>query len=231
MVPEEIGAGALYIVSTPIGNLGDISYRAVETLLSVTYIAAEDTRKSRILLNHYEIKGKKLISYYGPKETSKSLLLLKILLSGSSVALITDAGTPGISDPAGKIVRLAIENGIEIIPIPGASAMLAALPLSGFDTSSFLFEGFLPVKSGRRKKKLEDISLEKRTVVLYESTHRILKLIDELEESIPAREIVVAKELTKTFEQFMRGTPSKVKPMLEGKKSKGEFVVVIKGDR
>jgi len=219
----------LYIVSTPIGNLGDITYRAVETLKAANYIAVEDTRKSRILLNHYEINGKKLVSYYGPKEREKAGQLLKILLTGESVALITDAGTPGISDPAGKIVTLAIENDIAISPIPGASALLSALPLSGFDTSSFIFEGFLPIKKGKRLAKIKSLCQEERRVVLYESTHRILKLISELEEEVPERNIVVAKELTKIHENFFRGKPAEVKEMLVGKKSKGEFVVIING--
>ncbi len=217
----------LYLVATPIGNLGDITFRAVEVLKEVHYIAAEDTRKSRILLNHYAITGKRLVSYYGPREAEKARQLLKILLGGSSVALITDAGTPGISDPAGKIVRLAIENGIEVVPIPGPAAVTAALCASGARTDSFVFVGFLPVKKGRRAKLLKKLLEEERTVVLYESTHRIRKLLDELENEAPARKIVIARELTKKFEEFLRGSPSELKDKLTGKKTKGEFVVII----
>ncbi|MDH5542902.1 MAG: 16S rRNA (cytidine(1402)-2'-O)-methyltransferase [Nitrospinota bacterium] len=217
-------------MATPIGNLGDITIRAVDILSTVDNIAAEDTRKSRILFNHHGIKPKRLLSYFGPKEEIKAKELLNLLEQGETVALITDAGTPGISDPAGRIVRLAIENGINIIPIPGPSALIAALPVSGFDTSSFVFEGFLPVKSGRRKATLERLYSEGRTVILYESTHRILKLLDELESDIPERKIVVARELTKMFEEFVRGTPSEVKAQLTGKRTKGEFVVLIEGE-
>ena len=217
-------------MATPIGNLGDITIRAVDILSTVDNIAAEDTRKSRILFNHHGIKPKRLLSYFGPKEEIKAKELLNLLEQGETVALITDAGTPGISDPAGRIVRLAIENGINIIPIPGPSALIAALPVSGFDTSSFVFEGFLPVKSGRRKATLERLYSEGRTVILYESTHRILKLLDELERDIPERKIVVARELTKMFEEFVRGTPSEVKAQLTGKRTKGEFVVLIEGE-
>ena len=223
------GAGTLYLVATPIGNLGDITIRALEILSNVDNIAAEDTRKSRILFNHHGIKPKRLHSYFGPKEETKARELLGMLKAGDSVALITDAGTPGISDPAGRIVRMAIENGVDIVPIPGPSALIAALPVSGFDTSSFVFEGFLPVKSGRRKATLEKIYLEERTVILYESTHRILKLLDELERDIPDRKVVVARELTKMFEEFVRGTPSELKAQLTGKRTKGEFVVLIEG--
>jgi 16S rRNA (cytidine1402-2'-O)-methyltransferase len=225
------GHGTLYIVSTPIGNLKDITYRAVEILSGINHIAAEDTRKSRILLNHYGIKSNKLHSYFGPKETVKAKGLLKLLVGGESVALITDAGTPGLSDPAGKIVRLALEEGIKIVPLPGPSALLAALPVSGLDTSSFVFEGFLPVKSGRRRRKLRELLDGERTIVIYESTHRILKLLDELEEEAPDRLIVIARELTKMFEEFLRGTPTELKGLLVGKKTKGEFVVLIEGKR
>lgn len=229
MTGNQTDSGKLYIVSTPIGNLKDITYRAVELLSSVDNIAAEDTRKSRILLEHYGIKRKKLISYFGPQEERKSKILLKLLLSGESVALITDAGTPGISDPAGRIIRLAIANNVEIIPLPGPSALLAALPLSGFDISSFLFAGFLPVKSGRRLSRIRELCGQENTVVIYESTHRILKLLDELENEIPQRKVVIARELTKMYEEFLRGTPAELKKRLTGKKTKGEFVVLIEG--
>jgi len=225
------GCGTLYIVATPIGNLKDITYRAVEILSEVNHIAAEDTRKSRILLSHYGIKSNKLHSYFGPKETVKAQGLLKLLLGGESVALITDAGTPGISDPAGKIVRLALEEGVKIVPLPGPSALIAALPVSGLDTSSFVYEGFLPVKSGRRRKKLLELLDGERTVVIYESTHRILKLLDELEEDAPDRLVVIGREITKLFEEFLRGTATELKEVLVGKKTKGEFVVMIEGKR
>ncbi len=218
--------GKLYLVATPIGNLKDITYRAVEILREADYIAAEDTRKSRVLLSHYGI-AKKAISYYGAREEVKAEKLLGLLLKGYSVALITDAGTPAISDPALKVVRLAISHSIEVVPVPGPSALLASLCASGLDTASFVFEGFLPVKGGRRLKRLKELCEAGRTVVLFESTHRILRLIKELEAEIPERKIVVARELTKMFEEFLRGTPSEISRKLTGKKVKGEFVVLI----
>jgi len=227
-VPEDkSGNGKLFLVATPIGNLKDITYRAVETLREADYIAAEDTRTSRRLLTHYGITGKKLISYFGPKEAEKARVLLKLLVAGKTVALITDAGTPGISDPALKIVRLAISGSIDVLPLPGPSALLAALCASGLDTASFIFEGFLPVKRGRRISRLKSLCAENRTVVLFESTHRIRRLLDELEAEVPERRIVIAREMTKIFEEFLRGAPSELKQKLTGKKTKGEFVVLI----
>ncbi len=223
--------GKLYLVATPIGNLGDITLRAVEILKSADVIAAEDTRKTRGLLTHLGITGKKLVSYYGPREERGAERLLKNLLAGESVAVVTDAGTPGVSDPAGRIVRLAIENGIDIVPVPGASALLSALTASGFDTASFRFEGFLPIKSGKRLALLKELCEEPRTVVLYESTHRIIKLLGELTAEIPDRRIVVGRELTKLYEEFLRGTTAEISAKLTGKRKKGEFVVVLEGKR
>ena len=227
MTINQPSRGILYLVATPIGNLKDITYRAVEVLGRCDVIAAEDTRTSRVLLNHYGILNKQMISYFGPRETERAETLLHILREGKSVALITDAGTPGISDPAVKIVRRAIAFGIPVVPIPGASSLLAAVCASGLDTSSFVFEGFLPIKSGRRMTALTRFCGEDRTVVLFESTHRIGRLLDELEQLIPERRIVVARELTKIFEEFQRGTPAEIKSRMKGKKLKGEIVVLI----
>ena len=226
MDKNKIPTGKLYIVATPIGNLKDITYRAVEILNEADYIAAEDTRKSRKLLTHYGIPGK-VVSYYSAREDVKARELIGLLTKGKSVALVTDAGTPAISDPALKIVRLAITMDIEVVPVPGPSALVASLCASGLDTSTFLFDGFLPVKSGRRSKRLKELCASGQTVVMFESTHRILRLIDELAEEIPERKIVVARELTKIFEEFIRGTPAEVRQLLTGKKVKGEFVVLI----
>jgi 16S rRNA (cytidine1402-2'-O)-methyltransferase len=226
MVDDKTESGKLYLVATPIGNLKDMTYRAVEILKEADYIAAEDTRKSRVLLSHYGISGK-VISYYGAREEVKAEKLLKLLSAGRSVALITDAGTPAVSDPAVKVVRLAISHSIDVVPIPGPSALLASLCASGLDTSSFLFEGFLPVKGGRRLKKLKEICEAGKTAVLFESTHRIVRLLGELEAEIPGRKIVIARELTKLFEEFLRGTPAELKEKLTGKRTKGEFVVLI----
>ena len=222
----KIPAGKLYVVATPIGNLKDMTYRAVEILKMVDWIAAEDTRTSRKLLTHYGIQGK-VTSYYSAKEDVKAKKLLGLLMEGQSVALVTDAGTPAISDPALKMVRLAISNAIEIVTIPGASALTASLCASGLDSSSFLFDGFLPVKSGRRLSRLKELCASGRTVIIFESTHRIVRLIDELQDEVPERKIVVARELTKIFEEFIRGTPAEVRRQLTGKRVKGEFVVLI----
>ena len=226
MEKDKIQAGKLYIVATPIGNLKDITYRAVEILKEADYIAAEDTRTSRKLLTHYGISGK-VISYYSAKEDVKARKLIELLADGKSIALVTDAGTPAISDPALKVVRLAITNDIEVVPLPGPSALVASLCASGLDTSSFLFDGFLPIKSGRRSSRLKELCASGRTVVIFESTHRILRLIDELNDEVPGRKIVIARELTKIFEEFIRGTPAEVRQILIGKKRKGEFVVLI----
>ncbi len=223
---QKIG-GTLYLVATPIGNLKDITYRAVETLGRCDVIAAEDTRTSRVLLDQYGIVNKQMISYFGPREAERAETLLRMMLEGKNVALITDAGTPGISDPAVKVVRRAIANGINVVPIPGASSLLAAACASGLDTSVFVFVGFLPVKSGRRATQLKQCCQEDRTVILFESTHRIERLLGELEGLIPQRRIVVARELTKMFEEFQRGTPADIKSRMKGKKLKGEFVVLI----
>ncbi len=220
-------SGTLFLVATPIGNLKDITYRAVEVLKEADVIAAEDTRTSKRLLDHYNVGPKRMVSYFGPKEHERSETLLRLLQEGSSVALITDAGTPGISDPAAKIVRKAVAHGITVVPVPGASALLAGLSGSGHDTSSFTFEGFLPIKSGRRMNALTRLAAEPRTVVLFESTHRIAKLLDELEALMPERQIVVARELTKIYEQFLRGTPASIKSRMKGGRLKGEMVVII----
>lgn len=227
MTQEPKIRGTLYLVATPIGNLGDITHRAVEVLRNAACIAAEDTRTSRPLLDHYGITGKRMISYFGPREEERARTLLELLMDGHDVAVITDAGTPGISDPAVKIVRLAVVHGITVTPIPGPSSLLAGLCASGLDTSSFVFAGFLSIKSGRRKNELERLAREERTVVLFESTHRIAKLMDELEEIIPERRIVVARELTKLYEEFLRGTPAAIKARMGDKRLKGEMVVII----
>lgn len=214
-------------MATPIGNLGDITFRAVEALRAADCIAAEDTRTSRPLLDHYGITGKRLVSYFGPREDERARILLDVLMDGGNVALITDAGTPGISDPAAKIVRLAVANGITVTPLPGPSSLVAAMCAAGLDTSSFVFEGFLPVKSGRRASQLARIAAEERTVAIFESTHRIAKLLDELDQIMPERRIVVARELTKIYEEFLRGTPATIKSRMRGSRLKGEMVVII----
>lgn len=218
-------AGKLYIVSTPIGNLKDITLRAIETLNEVDFIICEDTRVTSILLKQYNII-KQLISFNAVSETKKIPTVIERLLRGQSYALVSDSGTPAISDPGVRLVSQAIKNEIEVITIPGATALISALTISGLPTDSFVFEGFLPQKKGRQKK-LKELSEEKRTIVLYESSHRIIKLIDQLIDFIPERYIVVCRELTKKFEETWRGYPAELKEHLAEKTIKGEFVVVI----
>lgn len=217
--------GILYIVSTPIGNLGDITLRAIEILKSVDFIACEDTRVTSILLNHLEIK-KELYSLNAANEKFKSQKVVERINSGESCALVTDAGTPGISDPGTRLINLAIKENIEVVSIPGATALIAALSLSGFPTDTFVFEGFLPNKKGRQKN-LKQLADKERTIVLYESTYRIVKLVDELAEIMPDRQLVICRELTKKFEEVIRGTVQTVKSQLIEHTLKGEFVVVI----
>jgi 16S rRNA (cytidine1402-2'-O)-methyltransferase len=221
----KIMTGKLYIVSTPIGNLKDITLRAIETLNEVDFILCEDTRVSSILLKQYNII-KQLISFNAVSETKKIPSIIERLQNGQSYALISDSGTPAISDPGIRLVSEAIKNGIEVITIPGATALIAALTISGLPTDSFVFEGFLPQKKGRQKK-LTELSAEERTIVLYESTHRIEKLINELVQYFPERFVVVCRELTKKFEESWRGYPAELKEKLNERIIKGEFVVVI----
>lgn len=222
-------AGKLYIVSTPIGNYSDMTFRAVETLRSVDLIACEDTRKTGILLKHFEIESK-LFSYHDHNENFKTAVLIERLQSGENIAVVSDAGTPCISDPGFRIVRSARENEIEIVGVPGATAFVNALVVSGMPTDSFVFEGFLPHKKGRQTK-LKEIAEEKRTVILYESVHRIIKLLEQLSEIIPERNICVLREMTKIYEEHVCGIPADVLKVFTGKVPKGEFAVVIGGKK
>ena len=220
-------AGRLYIVSVPIGNYGDMTVRAVETLRSADVIACEDTRKTGILLKHFEIEAK-LFSYHDHNENFKTDILVQRLLAGDSVAVVSDAGTPCISDPGYRIVRAARENGIAVEGVPGACAAINALVVSGMPTDSFVFEGFLPHKKGRNTK-LKELFSEKKTIILYESVHRIEKLITELSEIMPDRRICVMREMTKIYEEHLNGLPGEVLAELKKKTPKGEFVIVIEG--
>jgi 16S rRNA (cytidine1402-2'-O)-methyltransferase len=224
---ESIHQGTLYLVATPIGNLEDITYRAVKVLSSVDLIAAEDTRKTKILLYHYHI-SKPMISYYSYNEQVRAPQLIEKLLSGQSIALVSDAGTPGISDPAFHIVQQALERGIAIIPIPGPTAFIAALIAGGLPTDRFVFEGFLPQKKGR-KTKLEFLKTELRTIVIYESPHRIIKTLTDIQIYIGDRNVVVARELTKKFEEIVRGPLHSVLSELSRKSPKGEYVIILEG--
>lgn len=220
----KIMSGKLYIVSTPIGNLKDITLRALETLKVVDFIICEDTRVTGNLLNHYEIK-KELISANAFNESSKINYILD-KLSDADAAIVSDAGTPGISDPGLRIISAAIKEGIEVIPIPGVTAAITALSLSAFPTDAFVFEGFLPQKKGRQKL-LKQLAEEERTIIVYESTYRIEKLLQELKEYMPERNVVVCRELTKKFEEVWRGKPEELLNDFINKTNKGEYVVVI----
>jgi 16S rRNA (cytidine1402-2'-O)-methyltransferase len=222
-----VSSGTLYLVATPIGNLADITYRAVQVLSSVDLIAAEDTRTTRVLLDHYGIR-KPMISYFSRNERFRAEQLVERLLQGQSIAVVSDAGTPGISDPAHAIVRKAIEHSIPIIPIPGPSAFLSALIASGLPTDSFVFEGFLPIKKGRTSR-LRALSMEPRTIVLYESPHRVMKTLSEIALIFGERQIVVAREITKKFEEIVRGPISSVSREIRSKPPRGEYVLVIQG--
>ncbi|MEW6652841.1 MAG: 16S rRNA (cytidine(1402)-2'-O)-methyltransferase [Bacteroidota bacterium] len=217
--------GRLFVVATPIGNLGDITYRAVETLKRVDFIICEDTRVTSVLLQHFEI-NKPLVVINAHNETKFLERVVERILSNESAALVSDAGTPCISDPGVRLVNFAIGRGIDVLGIPGVNAAIMALSISGLPTDSFVFEGFLPQKKGRQKKLLQ-IAKEERTIVLYESTYRIEKLLEQLKEYMPARQIVVGRELTKKFEETWRGTAEEILTDFEKKNTKGEFVLVI----
>ncbi len=221
-------AAKLYIIATPIGNLKDITYRAVETLGSVSLVAAEDTRRTRTLLNHYSIKAQ-LVSYYEHNRFTRIPQILKHLQDGNSVAVVTDAGTPGISDPAYRLIRSAIEEGIIIEAIPGASAFLTALVSSGLPTDSFKFIGFLPPKKGRQSK-LKQFVDSKETLIIYESPHRIIRTLQDIHDKVGNRPAVIARELTKIHEELVRGTVQDLITYFKKKKPQGEFVLLIGKD-
>jgi 16S rRNA (cytidine1402-2'-O)-methyltransferase len=218
--------GTLYIVSTPIGNLQDITIRAIETLKTVNLIAAEDTRHTRILLDRYDIKTP-TTSYFEYNKLQKTDYLLRLLTEGSSIALVSDAGTPGISDPGWKIIRMCIDLKIPVVPIPGPSGLVAALTISGKPTDKFTFEGFLSPKPIKRKNQLKRLRDEGRTAVLYESPHRILKLMNNILEVYGDVDVVIARELTKKFEEVVREKASIIVGRLESAKPRGEFVVIL----
>lgn len=223
-----IDNGTLYMVATPIGNLADISLRALKILKEVDFIAAEDTRHTAILLNKFEIK-KPLESYFEHNKAQKGDLIIKRLLAGESAALVSDAGMPGISDPGEDLVRLAIRNGVKVTIIPGPSAAISALVISGMPTGRFVFEGFLPVNSKMRKKRIDAIKNDTRTIILYEAPHKLNETLRNLAEGLGDRNIAVARELTKKFEQIIRCTISEAIEWFSLNEPRGEFVLVIEG--
>ena len=220
--------GELYIVATPIGNLEDITLRAVKILKQVDLVAAEDTRHTLKLLNHLEI-SKPLISYHRHNEEVKSDILMEELKKGKKIALVSDAGTPGICDPGEEIIKRCIENDINVIPIPGACAMINALICSGIDTKEFTFLGFLPLNKKNRKLKLEEIKNMNKTIILYEAPHKLLKTLQDLKEILKERKVVVAREITKIHEEFIRKDLNELIEM--AKDIKGEIIIIIEANK
>jgi len=218
--------GTLYLVATPIGNLEDITLRALRTLKECDLVAAEDTRHTGQLLKHFGI-SKPLLSYFQFNEAKRSEEIIERLRRGEKVALVTDAGSPGISDPGERVVRAALGAGFRVEPVPGACALVAALTASGLPTDEFHFVGFLPHKSGQRRKRLAELKEVSGTLVLYESPYRVEKLLEELREICPDRVVVLGRELTKKFEEFIRGKPGELLEQIRGRTVKGEFVVMI----
>jgi len=221
-------AGVLYIVATPIGNLEDITLRALRVLKEVDLIAAEDTRHTRILLSHYDIRTP-LTSYHEHNERTKAQSLVERLLGGENIALVSDAGTPAISDPGYRLVVDAIHAGIRVIPLPGASALVATLSAGGLPTDRFAFEGFLPAKKQERRARLQELRQEARTLVFYEAPHRLKESLQDMQQIIGEREIVVGRELSKVHEEFLRGTVSEVVARLSDREVKGEITIVVHG--
>jgi 16S rRNA (cytidine1402-2'-O)-methyltransferase len=220
--------GTLYLVATPIGNLEDITLRAIRTLKECDVVAAEDTRRTGLLLKHFQI-SKPMLSYFQFNEARRSEEIIERLRRGEKVALVSDAGSPGISDPGQRVVKAAREAGLRVESVPGACALVAALTASGLPTDEFHFIGFLPHKSGQRRKRLEALAGFEGTLILYESPYRVEKLMGELAEVFGTRKVVLARELTKKFEEFLAGTPACLLEMMKQRPPKGEFVVLVEG--
>jgi len=224
--------GHLYLVSLPIGNLEDITLRAIKTLREVNMIVAEDTRNTRRVLERYCIKTPFSRSYYQGVERKRAEPILSLLKEGKDLALVSDAGTPLISDPGYPLVRATIEAGIPVIPIPGPTAAIAALVASGLPTDHFAFDGTVPRKEGERRAYLEAIREEQRTIILYESPHRLLTTLKEIAKVLPERRVVLARELTKIYEEFLRGSASEILQTLDARSEiKGECVLLIEGEK
>jgi len=220
--------GILYICGTPIGNLEDITLRALKILKKVKLIAAEDTRHTKKLLNHYQINTK-VTSYYEYNKFKKAPYLLEILKNGQDIALVSDAGMPGISDPGYILINLTLKNNIKIIPVPGVSALITALVVSGLPTDKFVFEGFLPRKIKERKRYYKSIENEERTIIFYETPHRLKKALKDMLDVWGERKIVIARELTKMYEEIIRGNLSQVITEINTKEIKGEITLVVQG--
>jgi 16S rRNA (cytidine1402-2'-O)-methyltransferase len=219
-------AGTLYLISTPIGNLEDITHRAVRLLGEVDVIACEDTRHTRKLLNHYGINTK-TVSYHEHNERERAAELLKLIESGSNVAIVSDAGTPAISDPGFRLARIAIDKGLRVVPVPGASALITALVVSGIPTDEFFFGGFLPSRAGARRTRLKELGAVPATLIFYEAPHRIAAALKDAYEILGEREAVVARELTKMHEELARGRLSELAARFSSDNVRGEIVLII----
>lgn len=220
-------SGVLYIVATPIGNLEDISYRAVRILREVDLIACEDTRQTKKLLDHYGI-DKPTVSYHEHNESRRAEELVEKLKAGATIAQVSDSGMPAISDPGYRVVKLAIENGVAVVPIPGASAVIAALAASGLPTDAFEFRGFLPAKAGQRRTALEGLRALRQTVIFYEAPHRILESLEDIVQTLgPGRPVVIAREVTKVHEEFIRGSAEQILEIARQRELKGEITLLI----
>lgn len=226
IAPMSPTPGTLFLVSTPIGNLEDITHRAIRVLGEVNLIACEDTRHTRKLLNHYNINTR-TISYHEHNERERAAELMKLLSDGSNVAIVTDAGTPGISDPGFRLARLAIEGGVTVVPVPGPSALVAALVATGLPADEFFFGGFLPSRSGARRTKLKELEAIPATLIFYEAPHRIAATLKDALEILGEREAVVARELTKMHEEIARGRLSDLAERFSNDKARGEIVLII----
>ncbi|MGE5398571.1 MAG: 16S rRNA (cytidine(1402)-2'-O)-methyltransferase [Chitinophagales bacterium] len=222
--------GTLYVCSTPIGNLEDASFRLVRILSEVDLIACEDTRHTRVLLNHFNI-NKPTISYHEHNSKEREETLVSRLNQGQSIALVSDAGTPGISDPGYPLIHRAAQEGIRIEVIPGPSALIAALVVSGLDTDRFVFEGFLPARASQRVKRLEEIIQEQRTIILYEAPHRLLKLLEDINNIMGDRQVAVIRELTKIHEETRRGSLADLIKHFEEHPPRGEITVIVEGNK
>jgi len=225
---SEKSSGTLYLVATPIGNLSDISARALKTLQDADFIAAEDTRVTRKLLEHYAIK-KQLVSYYQHNSRHSGEKILARLIDGENCALVSDAGTPGISDPGEDLVRLCIDNDIPIFIIPGANAAISALTVSGFATERFTFEGFLSTDKKKRSRHLDELKNEERTMIFYEAPHKLKRTLGDMLKAFENRPVSISREMTKIYEETLRMTLSEAVNYYENKAPKGEFVIVVAG--
>jgi 16S rRNA (cytidine1402-2'-O)-methyltransferase len=228
--PMECKMGTLYVIATPIGNLEDISLRALRILKEVDAVACEDTRRTLKLLNAYKIQ-KRLISYYQPIEGRKSPLILALLKGGKDIALVSDSGTPGLSDPGFRLIREAVQEGMTVVPVPGASAVATALSAAGLPTDRFLFLGFPPPKREATRKLLVSLKEERATLVFYLPTRKIAEFLLLLEEALGTRQVVIARELTKIHEEFIRGEARELLSRMGEKKLKGEATVLVQGRR